>query len=1010
MVSMQLDHAAEAQVNIQENSGQIAIGKYVVQIGSVHGGVVNIAMPEEQARWQPRLAPVLLRPRRFSGLLDRQVERRAATAAVHTAEPLEFYSPPGWGKTTLLRHLAYDLSTTSCPDGIIYTPANQQPLSDLLQFLFEAFFDSNIPAKPTAAQIRQGLIQKRALILLDDVDIARPDLEALLDFVPHSAFLLASPERRLWSTGEAMPMAGLPPEDGLTLLVRELGRSLTAEEQSVAPTLCTLLNGHPLHLQQAAGLVRDQGQSLAEITRRLQHGSPQESLAAQLLATLAAPERQIVALLAALGGAPLSLEHVAGLAGLPEPAPVLESLQQRHVIQSHSPRYSLTGVLAQNWPSTWDLTLVSERLLAYFTGWAEQQSSPGRLLAEVDTLGHLLAEAVKSARWPEVLRLVRALDGPLSLGRRWGMWVEVLQSGLQAAEGLGDRAAKAWVWHQLGTRALGLEETAVARSALARALRLRETLGDYAGAAVTRHNLTLLLGPPPPQSPPKPSAPSGLATVTTGTLWLLLGAAGLLFVLLMAVAVWPGPALLSSFLGPPVGGQRGQPETPTAASQLLPGPTVTFTPGFTATSTVPPATATPTPPAPTRTPPPTSTATATALPTATSTATHTATPTPTFTPTPTATFTSTPTVTPVPVAYLVPEDLSFGSLRVGETSRTETVTLTNIGGGSLRVTNIFLEGEHPNDYLFNAGNCQVSAGLLAGRGCTLAVRFRPTSGGNRQASLAIFTNSLDSPRTVFLTGDGLADPAVSLSPDALDFGEQPVGSAGERRPVLVANTGQGNLIVDRIDVSGAHPADFTFEENCTGLVLRPGDSCLISLQFIPGAAELRTAELILIDNAPGNQQLIPLRGTGQAAQPDLVIIDMAWSGPGRINQKGEIEVPLHLVVKNEGNAEAGLFKVSTEYTGADGTFGLPFTVPGQNNMWYPFTGAPLPAGGEAVFDGIVTFSARLQGQGISLAALADSCSGDEFMPAYCRVEESREDNNLAEGLSMTLPAGPGVIR
>lgn len=1010
MVSMQLDHAAEAQVNIQENSGQIAIGKYVVQIGSVHGGVVNIAMPEEQPRWQPRLTPVLLRPRRFTGLLDRKVETRTAAAAVQQAEPLEFYGSPGWGKTTLLRHLAYDLSTTSCPDGIIYLPAQQQPFSDLLQFLFEAFFDSNIPAKPSAAQVRQGLVQKRALVLLDDVDLARPDLEALLDFVPHSAFLLASPERRLWSAGEAIPMAGLPLEDALALLARELGRSLTVEEQSAAPTLCTLLNGHPLHLLQAAGLVRDQGQSLAEITRRLQHGLPQASLAAQLLATLAAPERQVVAVLAALGEAPLSLEHVAELAGLPDPAPALESLQERHIIQSHSPRYSLTGVLAQNWPPTWDLTPLGERVLAYFTRWAEQELAPSRLLAEADTLGHLLAKAVKSARWPEALRLVRALDGPLSQSGRWGMWAEVLQSGLQAAEGLGDRATKAWVWHQLGTRALGLEDTAAARSALARALRLRETLGDYAGAAVTRHNLTLLLAPPPPQSPPKPSAPTGPATIGTGTLWLLLGAAGLLFILLMAVAIWPGPAFFSSFLGPPADGQLGQPDAPTAASQLLPSSTATFTPGFSATSTAPPATATPTPPAPTNMPRSTSTATATALPTATPTPTQTATPTPTFTPTPTATQTSTPTATAVPVAYLVPEDLSFGSLRVGETSRIETVTLTNIGGGALRVTNVFLEGEHPNDYLFNAGNCQASAGIPAGRSCSLAVRFRPTSNGNRQASLAIFSNSFDSPRTVFLTGDGLADPAVSLSPDALDFGEQPVGSAGERQPVLVANTGRGNLIIERIDVSGVHPTDFTFEESCTGLILRPGDSCLISLQFIPGAAELRTAELILIDNAPDNPQLIPLRGAGRVAQPDLVIIDMAWSGPGRINQKGEIEVPLHLVVKNEGNAAAGLFKISTEYTGGDGTFGLPFTVPGQNSLWYPFTGAPLPAGGEVAFDGIVTFSARLQGQSISLAALADSCSGDEFMPVYCRVEESREDNNLAEGLSITLLAAPGIIR
>jgi hypothetical protein len=128
--------------------------------------------------------------------------------------------------------------------------------------------------------------------------------------------------------------------------------------------------------------------------------------------------------------------------------------------------------------------------------------------------------------------------------------------------------------------------------------------------------------------------------------------------------------------------------------------------------------------------------------------------------------------------------------------------------------------------------------------------------------------------------------------------------------------------------------------------------------------------------------------------------------PQIVNRNGDIEAPIHLVVKNQGNTEAGIFKVSTEYTGPDGTFAVAFTVPGQNDLWYPFTSAPLPPGSEIVFDGRVTFSARLQGQTVLLVGLADSCSGDEFMPATCRVEESNEDNNYSTSLSLTLPSPP----
>jgi hypothetical protein len=131
-----------------------------------------------------------------------------------------------------------------------------------------------------------------------------------------------------------------------------------------------------------------------------------------------------------------------------------------------------------------------------------------------------------------------------------------------------------------------------------------------------------------------------------------------------------------------------------------------------------------------------------------------------------------------------------------------------------------------------------------------------------------------------------------------------------------------------------------------------------------------------------------------------------FNGPAQINRSGNIEVPIRLVVRNQGNAEAAIFKVSTDYTGPDGTFAVAFTVPGQNNIWYPFTNTPLPPGDEVVFAGMVTFLARLQGQNVSLTGLADSCSGDEFMPATCRVEESREDNNLSQPISLTLPTPP----
>lgn len=139
-------------------------------------------------------------------------------------------------------------------------------------------------------------------------------------------------------------------------------------------------------------------------------------------------------------------------------------------------------------------------------------------------------------------------------------------------------------------------------------------------------------------------------------------------------------------------------------------------------------------------------------------------------------------------------------------------------------------------------------------------------------------------------------------------------------------------------------------------------------------------------------------------QPDLVVASLQAVGRATVNENDNVELPIRIVVRNMGDAPADIFKVSVDYTRPDGrTFVVAFTVPGQNSIWYPFTGAPLPAGDEVIFAGVVTFPAAASGTTVSLTAVADSCSGDEFMPDYCRVEESNENNNTSASLRASLP-------
>jgi hypothetical protein len=104
-------------------------------------------------------------------------------------------------------------------------------------------------------------------------------------------------------------------------------------------------------------------------------------------------------------------------------------------------------------------------------------------------------------RWTEVLRLGRAIDPALTLARRWAAWERALRWVETAARALSDGGAEGWALHQLGTRALCLDEKDRARPLLRRALDLRRSLHDVAGAAVTGHNLWFLDGLPPIDGP-----------------------------------------------------------------------------------------------------------------------------------------------------------------------------------------------------------------------------------------------------------------------------------------------------------------------------------------------------------------------------------------------------------------------------------------------------------------------------------------------------------------------------
>jgi Cep192 domain 4/Beta-propeller repeat len=107
-------------------------------------------------------------------------------------------------------------------------------------------------------------------------------------------------------------------------------------------------------------------------------------------------------------------------------------------------------------------------------------------------------------------------------------------------------------------------------------------------------------------------------------------------------------------------------------------------------------------------------------------------------------------VAPATIAWTgSPNPLDFGTVNVGSTSGTKTITVTNADtSNSLMMGTIAATG----DYQVSSNNC--TSLVLHGANCTVSVTFTPTAAGTRQGTLVINGNATNLPISVQLTGTG----------------------------------------------------------------------------------------------------------------------------------------------------------------------------------------------------------------------------------------------------------------
>ena len=207
--------------------------------------------------------------------------------------------------------------------------------------------------------------------------------------------------------------------------------------------------------------------------------------------------------------------------------------------------------------------------------------------------------------------------------------------------------------------------------------------------------------------------------------------------------------------------------------------------------------------------------------------------------------------TPPPVATLSTTSLTFGAQLVNTRSAAQNATLTNTGTTTLTISSIAASA----DFL-QKNNCGSS--LPAGASCTIKVAFNPSAQGVLTGSVTITDDAANSPQTIALTGTGTV---VQVSPPALNFGDQAVGTTSDPQTATITNTGSTDLHIAGVAIRGTHFGDFAETTTC-GTKLPAGGSCAVNVTFTPTAKGARHATLLIQDSGGDSPQAVHLTGTG----------------------------------------------------------------------------------------------------------------------------------------------------
>jgi hypothetical protein len=230
-------------------------------------------------------------------------------------------------------------------------------------------------------------------------------------------------------------------------------------------------------------------------------------------------------------------------------------------------------------------------------------------------------------------------------------------------------------------------------------------------------------------------------------------------------------------------------------------------------------------------------------------------------------------------------ELSFGGERHGGRGNSAleatpaSVSITATVGSSTSQTIQLMNSIHSNVTIsgvtvpsggFRITGLSTPLTLAGGRTTTFSVVFSPETAGKVSGDLKIANTSQT--LTVPVSGDGVAaSKSISASPTSLRFGNVAVGTSSTET-VTLSSTGNAGVTISAASASGT---GISVSDNAGGIVLNPGQTATLNVEFKPTAAGTVTGSVTVSSNATNSPVTIAVSGTGTATTSYSVLL--SWS-------------------------------------------------------------------------------------------------------------------------------------